>query len=34
MTARVRLKKEISGHVPLGTWHQEELIGGKPQVVK
>jgi hypothetical protein len=26
--------KRISGHDPQGAWRQEELIGGKPPVVK
>jgi hypothetical protein len=34
MTARVQLKKEIFGHEPEGAWRQDELIGGKPPVVK
>jgi hypothetical protein len=34
MTARVQLKKEISGYESQGAWGQEELIGGKPPVVK
>jgi hypothetical protein len=34
MTARVQLKKNISGRDPQGAWRQEELIGGKPPVVK
>jgi hypothetical protein len=33
MTARVQLK-EISGRDPQGAWRQDELIGGKPSVVK
>jgi hypothetical protein len=34
MTARVQLKKKIAGIESQGTWHQDELIGGKPPVVK
>jgi hypothetical protein len=37
MTARVQLqkkKKKISGRQPQGAWRQNELIGGKPPVVK
>jgi hypothetical protein len=35
MTARIQLKKkEISGHEPQGSWRQEELIGGKPPIMK
>jgi hypothetical protein len=34
MTARVQLKKEISGREYQGAWRQDELIGGKPPVVK
>jgi hypothetical protein len=26
--------KKISGHDPQGAWCQDELIGGKPPVVK
>jgi hypothetical protein len=33
MTASVQLKK-ISAREPQGDWRQEELIGGKPPVVK
>jgi hypothetical protein len=34
MTARDQLQKNISGHEPKGAWHQDELIGSKPLVVK
>jgi hypothetical protein len=35
MTAKVQLqKKKISDHKPQGAWLQEELISGKPPVVK
>jgi hypothetical protein len=37
MTARVHLQKKkntISGREPQGAWRQDELIGGKPPVVK
>jgi hypothetical protein len=27
-------EKKISGREPQGTWSQDELIGGKPPVVK
>jgi hypothetical protein len=27
-------KNTISGHEPQGAWRQDELIGGKPPVVK
>jgi hypothetical protein len=27
-------KKKNSGHDPQGAWRQDELIGGKPPVVK
>jgi hypothetical protein len=27
-------EKKISGRGPQGAWHQYELIGGKPPVVK
>jgi hypothetical protein len=27
-------KKKISGRGPQGAWRQDELIGGKPPVVK
>jgi hypothetical protein len=27
-------KKKISGRQSQGAWHQDELIGGKPPVVK
>jgi hypothetical protein len=33
MTANVQLKKKID-HESQGAWRQEELIGGKPPVVK
>jgi hypothetical protein len=33
MTASIQLK-ENSGRDPQGAWHQDELIGGKPPVVK
>jgi hypothetical protein len=28
------VEKIISGHEPQGAWRQDELIGGKPPVVK
>jgi hypothetical protein len=28
------VEKRISGHEPQGAWRQDELIGGKPPVVK
>jgi hypothetical protein len=28
------VEKEIAGHDPQGAWPQDELIGGKPPVVK
>jgi hypothetical protein len=34
MTAKVQLKKIISGRDPQGAWRQEEVIGGKPPVIK
>jgi hypothetical protein len=34
MTARVQLQKKIIGRDSQGAWGQDELIGGKPQVVK
>jgi hypothetical protein len=35
MTARFRLqKKKVSSRDPHGAWRQDELIGGKPRVVK
>jgi hypothetical protein len=34
MTARVQLQKKISGRDAQGAWPQDELIGGKPPVVK
>jgi hypothetical protein len=34
MTARVQLQKEIYGRESRGAWRKEELIGGKPPVVK
>jgi hypothetical protein len=35
MTARIQLKKKkIAGRESQGAWFQEELIGGKPPVVK
>jgi hypothetical protein len=36
MTARVQLQKQqkCSGREPQGDWRQDELIGGKPPVVK
>jgi hypothetical protein len=36
MTARVQLQKERekSGRAPQGAWRQDELMGGKPPVVK
>jgi hypothetical protein len=32
--ASVRLKKRIAGRESQGAWHQDKLIGGKPQVIK
>jgi hypothetical protein len=34
MTVTVQLKKNISGRESQGAWRQDELIGGKPPVVK
>jgi hypothetical protein len=34
MTVRVQLKKKFSGCEPQGAWCQDELIGGKPSVIK
>jgi hypothetical protein len=35
MTARVQFQKQkISGRDPQGAWHQDEMIGGKPAVIK
>jgi hypothetical protein len=35
MTAKSSVEKnKISGRDPQGVWRQNELIGGKPQVVK
>jgi hypothetical protein len=34
MTERVQLQKETSGREPEEAWRQDELIGGKPPVVK
>jgi hypothetical protein len=34
MTASVQLEKKIAGRESQGAWHQEELIGGKPPIVK
>jgi hypothetical protein len=34
MTASVQLGKKISGRASEGAWHQDQLIGGKPPVVK
>jgi hypothetical protein len=34
MTASVQLQKKISGRESQGAWRQQELIGGKPPVVK
>jgi hypothetical protein len=34
MTARVQSKKRISNRESQGAWHEEELIGGRPPVVK
>jgi hypothetical protein len=35
MTAGVQWqKKKESGREPQGTWHQDELIGGKAPVIK
>jgi hypothetical protein len=33
ITTRVQLE-ELSGRGPQGAWRQDELIGGKPPVVK
>jgi hypothetical protein len=34
VTARDHLQNKISGRDPQGTWNQDELVGGKPSVVK
>jgi hypothetical protein len=34
MTEGVQLKKKTSGRESQGAWRQDELIGGKPPVVK
>jgi hypothetical protein len=34
MTAMVQPKKKISDGAPQGAWHQEELTGSKPPVIK
>jgi hypothetical protein len=34
MTARDQMKKQNSGREPQGAWRQDELMGGKPPVVK
>jgi hypothetical protein len=34
MSTKVQLKKKIAGREPQGAWCQDELIGGKPPVVK
>jgi hypothetical protein len=34
MTAKVQLKKKISGRESQGTWNQDELIGDKLPLVK
>jgi hypothetical protein len=34
MTANVQLGKKITGHESQGACRQDELIGGKPPVVK
>jgi hypothetical protein len=34
MIASVQLEKKNPGHDPQGAWRQDELIGGKPEVVK
>jgi hypothetical protein len=34
MAARVQFEEKISGRESQGAWRQEELIGGKPPVVK
>jgi hypothetical protein len=31
---KVQLQKEISGREPQGAWRQDEVIDGKPPVVK
>jgi hypothetical protein len=34
MIATVQMKNKFSGRDPQETWRQDELIGGKPPVVK
>jgi hypothetical protein len=34
MTAKVQLQRKISDRESQGAWRQDELIGGKPPVVK
>jgi hypothetical protein len=34
MTARVQLKRKMSGHEPERAWHQDELSIGKLTVIK
>jgi hypothetical protein len=34
MAANVQLQKQKSDHEPQGAWYQDELIGGKPPVIK
>jgi hypothetical protein len=34
MIAGVQLQKETFGHECQGAWHQDELIGSKPAVIK
>jgi hypothetical protein len=34
MKASIQLKKRIAGHESQGAWCQDELIGGKPPVIK
>jgi hypothetical protein len=34
MKANIQLKNEIAGRESHGAWRQNELIGGKPPVVK
>jgi hypothetical protein len=34
MAVKVRFQKKNSGRDPQGAWREDELIGGKPPVVK
>jgi hypothetical protein len=34
ITASVQLENKITGHDSQGAWRQDELIGGKPPVIK